>query len=227
MTADHAVTTRRRAATRARLLNAAREVIAERGAGGATVEGIAERAGFTRGAFYSNYSDLDELIVDLIRDVGEVRLRDVREAAAQFAVNRTPGLTIGDALSGGVREFVHLLQPSMQEVLLQAELRLYALRHDGAREGYVTAVRETMTGVYEIVASLWRGCTGAKVAHCIVRLHSGQLGLIAKTKGRWSWHQGERDDVLATVPDALMEGAVAAIVGNEISKCVAALGLFF
>jgi AcrR family transcriptional regulator len=153
MTTDHAVTTRR-AATRARLLLAAREVIAEKGAGGATVEGIAERAGFTRGAFYSNYSSLDELIVDLIRDVGEVRLRDVREAAAQFAFNRTPGLTIGDALSGGVREFVHLLQPPMQDVLLQAELRLYALRHDGARQGYVAVVRETMTGVYEIVESL-------------------------------------------------------------------------
>lgn len=153
MTTDQAVTTRRRV-TRARLLSAAREVIAERGAGGATVEGIAERAGFTRGAFYSNYSDLDELIVDLIRDVGEVRLRDVREAASQFALNRTPGLTIEGALAGGVREFVHLLQPPMQDVLLQAELRLYALRHDGAREGYVTAVRETMSGVYEILESL-------------------------------------------------------------------------
>ena len=38
---DHATMTPRRAATRARLLDAAREVIAERGAGGATVEGIA------------------------------------------------------------------------------------------------------------------------------------------------------------------------------------------
>lgn len=154
MTTDQTVTTRRRAATRARLLGAAREVIAEKGAGGATVEGITERAGFTRGAFYSNYSSLDELIVDLIRDVGEVRLQDVRDAAAKFSVNRTPGLTIGDALSGGVREFVHLLQPSMQDVLLQAELRLYALRHEGAREEYVAVVRETMTGVYEIVESL-------------------------------------------------------------------------
>ncbi len=154
MTTDHAVTTRRRAATRARLLHAAREVIAERGAGGATVEGIADRAGFTRGAFYSNYSSLDELIVDLIRDVGEVRLHEVREAARQFAANRTPGLTISDALSGGVREFVHLLQPPMQEVLLQTELRLYALRHDGAREGYVAVARETMTGVYAILESL-------------------------------------------------------------------------
>jgi len=153
---DHATMTPRRAATRARLLDAAREVIAERGAGGATVEGIAERAGFTRGAFYSNYASLDELIVDLIRDVGETRLAQVRAAAAEFAKHRVAdGLTIESALAGGVRDFVHLLQPPMGEVLLQAELRLYALRHEGARAGYVAAVRETMTRVYEILETLF------------------------------------------------------------------------
>src|SRR5450759_4383939 len=148
--------TPRRAATRARLLDAAREVIAERGVGGATVEGIAERAGFTRGAFYSNYAGLDELIVDVIREVGETRLAQVRAAAAQFASHREEDeLTIESALEGGVRDFVHLLQPPMHEVLLQAELRLYALRNEGARAGYVTAVRETMTGVYEILETLF------------------------------------------------------------------------
>ena len=153
---DHATMTPRRAATRARLLEAAREVIAERGAGGATVEGIAERAGFTRGAFYSNYADLDDLIVDVIRDVGETRLAQVRAAAAQFAAHReSDRLTIDTALEGGVRDFVHLLQPPMNEVLLQAELRLYALRHEGVRAGYVKAVRETMTGVYEILDTLF------------------------------------------------------------------------
>jgi AcrR family transcriptional regulator len=153
---DHATMTPRRAATRARLLDAARDVIAERGAGGATVEGIAERAGFTRGAFYSNYASLDELIVDVIRDVGETRLAEVRTAAAEFAKHRVADeLTIESALEGGVRDFVHLLQPPMHEVLLQAELRLYALRHDGARSGYVAAVRETMTRVYEILETLF------------------------------------------------------------------------
>jgi AcrR family transcriptional regulator len=155
---DHATMTPRRAATRARLLEAAREVIAERGAGGATVEGIADRAGFTRGAFYSNYADLDELIVDVIRDVGETRIAQVRAAAAQFAAHREPDqLTIDSALRGGVRDFIHLLQPPMREVLLQAELRLYALRHDSVREGYVTSVHETMTGVYEILDTLFTG----------------------------------------------------------------------
>jgi AcrR family transcriptional regulator len=153
---DHATMTPRRAATRARLLDAARDVIAERGAGGATVEEIAERAGFTRGAFYSNYASLDELIVDVIRDVGETRLAQVRAAAAEFAKHRVADeLTIESALEGGVRDFVHLLQPPMHEVLLQAELRLYALRHDGARSGYVEAVRETMTRVYEILETLF------------------------------------------------------------------------
>jgi AcrR family transcriptional regulator len=148
--------TPRRAATRARLLDAARDVIAERGAGGATVEGIAERAGFTRGAFYSNYASLDELIVDVIRDVGEARLAQVRAAAAEFAKHRVADeLTIESALEGGVRDFVHLLQPPMHEVLLQAELRMYALRHDGARSGYVAAVRETMTRVYDILETLF------------------------------------------------------------------------
>ena len=153
---DHATMTPRRAATRARLLDAARDVIAERGAGGATVEGVAERAGFTRGAFYSNYASLDELIVDVIREVGETRLAQVRAAAAQFAIHHgAEEVTIDSVLEGGVRDFVHLLQPPMHEVLLQAELRLYALRHEGARAGYVTAVRETMTGVYEILETLF------------------------------------------------------------------------
>lgn len=41
----------RREATRQRILDAAREVFAERGVIGGTVEDICERAGFTRGAF--------------------------------------------------------------------------------------------------------------------------------------------------------------------------------
>ncbi len=59
------MSTKRRQATRARLLEAGRELMAEIGIQGATVEAICERAGFTRGAFYSNYASKDELILDL------------------------------------------------------------------------------------------------------------------------------------------------------------------
>ena len=53
----------RRGRTRTRLLDAAVDVFAERGIEGATVELICERAGFTRGAFYSNFSTKEELLL--------------------------------------------------------------------------------------------------------------------------------------------------------------------
>ena len=57
--------TRRRAKTRQRLLDAAREVFAREGFGRSTVEQVCEAAGFTRGAFYSNFSSLEELFLEM------------------------------------------------------------------------------------------------------------------------------------------------------------------
>lgn len=64
------------------------------------------------------------------------------------------------------------------------------------------------------IAALWRGATGARLTHVIVALEDERLGLIAKTKGRWTWLAGSRDDVLASVPDAQMESAVSAVIGE-------------
>ena len=46
-----------------RVQRAAPEVFAEVGMDAASVEMICERAGFTRGAFYSNFASMDELLV--------------------------------------------------------------------------------------------------------------------------------------------------------------------
>src|SRR3954471_10523442 len=53
--------------TRERLLAAAAELFAERGVNGTSVEQIAERAGYTRGAFYGNFDGKPELLVALLR----------------------------------------------------------------------------------------------------------------------------------------------------------------
>lgn len=58
--------TARRAATRERLVDAAFDVFAEVGLPSATVEQVAERAGFTRGAFYSNFASKEELFLALM-----------------------------------------------------------------------------------------------------------------------------------------------------------------
>jgi AcrR family transcriptional regulator len=56
------------AQTRAALLQAAADVFVERGLHGATVEVITERAGYTRGAFYSNFSSKEELFATVLQE---------------------------------------------------------------------------------------------------------------------------------------------------------------
>jgi len=51
--------------TRERLLDAAAEAFAEHGVDGASIDDIAARAGFSRGAFYSNFRDKTELLIAL------------------------------------------------------------------------------------------------------------------------------------------------------------------
>jgi AcrR family transcriptional regulator len=58
----------KQAETRARLLDAAEQVFLRRGLQGSSVEEIAAEAGFTRGAFYSNFKSKDELFVELLQD---------------------------------------------------------------------------------------------------------------------------------------------------------------
>jgi AcrR family transcriptional regulator len=56
----------KQAETRTRLLDAAERVFLRRGLQGSSVEEIAAEAGFTRGAFYSNFKSKDELFVELL-----------------------------------------------------------------------------------------------------------------------------------------------------------------
>ena len=47
----------------------------EQGIGGASIEAIAAAAGFTRGAFYSNFKSKDELIIAMLEDHVEQSIR--------------------------------------------------------------------------------------------------------------------------------------------------------
>jgi AcrR family transcriptional regulator len=63
-----------------KLFEAAARVFEDQGIGGASIEAIAAAAGFTRGAFYSNFNSKDELIIAMIEDHVEqsiVRMHDL------------------------------------------------------------------------------------------------------------------------------------------------------
>ncbi|MGF6659843.1 AcrR family transcriptional regulator [Paraburkholderia atlantica] len=70
--------------TRERLLDAARRSFIERGLAATSVEHIAEAAGYTRGAFYSNFSSQLELLLELLQ-------RDVEKTCADLqAIIKSP-----------------------------------------------------------------------------------------------------------------------------------------
>ena len=58
-----------------KLFEAAARVFEEQGIGGASIEAIAAAAGFTRGAFYSNFNSKDELIIAMLEDHVEQSIR--------------------------------------------------------------------------------------------------------------------------------------------------------
>ncbi len=87
-----------RAETRRRLLDGAAEVIRERGFGAASVEAITAAAGFTRGAFYSNFATKEELFVALLQDRVYSGYRAMAEQAEQL-----PAMTVTERLDWAAR----------------------------------------------------------------------------------------------------------------------------
>jgi AcrR family transcriptional regulator len=75
--------TKRRAETKARLLDAAFRVFADQGFGQTRIDDVCAAAGYTRGAFYSNYSSLDELFFDLYDERAAIIAAQVASALAE------------------------------------------------------------------------------------------------------------------------------------------------
>ncbi|MEU8851394.1 TetR/AcrR family transcriptional regulator [Streptomyces sp. NPDC048564] len=74
--------TRRRVRTRANLLDAAFAVFAAKGFGRVSIEEVCEAAGYSRGAFYSNFDSLDELFFALYQQRADVIAEQVSGALA-------------------------------------------------------------------------------------------------------------------------------------------------
>lgn len=131
----------RRAQTRERLMAAATTVFAERGVNGASVEEICETAGFTRGAFYSNFADKDALVLALIQaDVA------AQYAAASSALEEAACALGEQPVAEAVAEVLDRLDVSGTStragILAQRELQLHAARVPALHEPY-TAFLET------------------------------------------------------------------------------------
>lgn len=132
-----------RARTRTRLLDAAEELFAERGIAATPIEDIAARAGFSRGAFYSNFEDKDALVMAILRRTTE---RNNEEVDRLFA-ERADGADFLQRL--------HERETRSDRETLGLEYILYALRNPVAREETKRILAVSRQAIVRLVEEQW------------------------------------------------------------------------
>jgi AcrR family transcriptional regulator len=153
----------RSAATRAAILNATIEQLAEHGYGRTTTVEVAERAGVSRGALVHHFSTRSDLVLSALEYLCERRLEDLEAGIAALS-------TTEDRLSA----FVDLMWSTFEGPLFVAQLELWmAARTDpelfalllplergfGKRlsELYAEALGDGAGAFYELTKHLMRG----------------------------------------------------------------------
>jgi len=110
------------AQTQQRLLDAAAAIVARRGFAGASIEDIAETAGYTRGAFHANFKSKEALFLALAEKTIQAAIAEIRAvlAAPEPSEDTQKNLRTAYACYTG---------KDKEAFLLLTEAQLYALRN--------------------------------------------------------------------------------------------------
>jgi AcrR family transcriptional regulator len=138
--------TKRRAQTRERMLDAALDMFAEQGFGSTTVEQVCDRAGYTRGAFYSNFGSLDELFLAMWEQRSERMLADIAESLSD--------IDLALPLESAIDRVLAAIPIDDTWFRVNAEFTAHALRNPALRR--VVAAREDaiMAAILPIIEAM-------------------------------------------------------------------------
>ncbi len=123
-----------KARTRELLLDAAARVFAQKGFAGASVDEIADAAGYSIGAVYSNFGGKEQLFVELLKERANDRVTQAAEILADAepeAATRAMG-----------RLVLEVADKDVDFAPLQAEFWLYAVRNPELMESLAQRMRE-------------------------------------------------------------------------------------
>jgi AcrR family transcriptional regulator len=134
--------------TRGRLLAAAAAVFSERGIGAASIEEISAAAGLSRGAFYSNFVDIDELTMALLSSITDEAIGDIDRLLVTHP-NPIDYLRATQELYRSPERRLRTYDP-----VLSVELVLYSLRNPAARPLLLDRLNRAEAAVIRIVESM-------------------------------------------------------------------------
>lgn len=127
--------TGRRAQTRHRLIEAAHEVFIENGIRDASVELICQRAGFSRGAFYSNFETKEQLFLALFVEHAQGRTERLRRVIADtiYPANISDEVSLRESVQRVCELCAEPLVADQNWYMLLSEFRTQALRQPELR----------------------------------------------------------------------------------------------
>lgn len=170
--------------TRRRLLDGAYEIFGEVGFQAATIEAVCTRAGFSRGAFYSNFTSLDELLLALWE-------RTVMSTAVAIRAQVAAIGSIDEPFEAALAALVALRAPDRAWFVISTEFLLHSLRTPGLEErverrrAYFR--RELQNGVEELMAAEGRrppdGIDTETFTQLLIAGHLGCQHLTATSAG--------------------------------------------
>jgi AcrR family transcriptional regulator len=136
--------------TREKLFEAAARVFERDGTGGASIEAIAAEAGFTRGAFYSNFRSKDELIIAMLEDHVAQSIRRNMDILAQHD-------DLDDFIAALKAMDRSKQDPLGRSPLLHMEMILYVARAEKRRPELAKRLRARRKLVADIVETTLQG----------------------------------------------------------------------
>jgi AcrR family transcriptional regulator len=126
------------------LLEAAAAVFVRRGLVGTSVEEITEEAGFSRGAFYSNFASKEELFLTLIEGRSAEHVADIAQAFQQ-------GDTVQERIANGGRFIDALIARERQWCTLYMEFWAAAMRNPSLRPRLAAQYRALHAGTAQMI----------------------------------------------------------------------------
>lgn len=149
-------------------------MFAEHGFGRSTIEDVCERAGFTRGAFYSNFDSLQELFHELYTAQATGVAERVQAALNRAGEAAAPADLVAAVIDG--------LPLDRNWQLIKTDYLLHAARHPDAvrslaahQESLLTLLADALTPVMHKVRSDPRLQDPRALAQAVIAVHDGVM----------------------------------------------------
>ena len=136
----------KQAHTRECLMRSAAKVFANRGLQQASIDEVAEQAGFTKGAFYANFKNKEELFLAMLDERFAQRIEDIEAVIAGEGTAAEKARRYGDT-------FAQTLRADREWERLFFEFSAYAARDEDFRQELVARHRTIRTRIAEAFES--------------------------------------------------------------------------